>query len=94
MNISRSKIVGAVMIAAAIALAWPATSEFLAVDACLDAGGSFDAILGACDLKVSHPYVASLAYVQSPFGSPWFILIGVMLGLVGLVVFVGKGPRS
>ena len=82
------------MIAAAIALAWPATSEFFAVDACLDAGGSFDSILGICDHKVSHPYVASPAYVQSTFGSPWFILIGVVLGLVGLVVFVGKGLRS
>ena len=88
MNLSPAKIVGIAMLVAAVVMGWPATSEFFAVDACLDAGGSFNYVLGICDLKVSQPYVSS------PFRSPWLILLGVVLGLVGLVVLVGKYPRS
>jgi hypothetical protein len=32
--------------------------EFLAVDACLDRGGSFNYVAGQCDLIESHAYVA------------------------------------
>ncbi len=39
------------------ALAWPCVSEFLAVDRCLDAGGSFNYATASCDLTANHPYV-------------------------------------
>ncbi len=35
--------------------AWQEMEEFLAIDACLDAGGSFDYQTRACDFEVSHP---------------------------------------
>ena len=41
----------------AVVLIWPAVSEFLAVDRCLDAGGSFNYLLGSCDLAANHPYL-------------------------------------
>ena len=31
--------------------------EFIAVDVCLDAGGSYDYSTGECDISASHPYV-------------------------------------
>jgi hypothetical protein len=40
------------------AIAWPFTMEFLAVDRCLDAGGSFDYDTGRCDFGAVHPGVA------------------------------------
>lgn len=45
--------IGAFLFAAV--LTWPAVSEFLAVDGCLDAGGSFDYALGRCDFVTNHP---------------------------------------
>jgi hypothetical protein len=84
------------MVVAAVGLGWPAVSEFLAVDQCLDAGGSFNGASGICDLQESHPptLTPASAYVPSASGSSWRILLGAALGLVGLVMMIEKGPRS
>jgi hypothetical protein len=42
---------------AAAAMVWSPISTFLAVDSCLDAGGSFDYTSHECDFESSHPYV-------------------------------------
>ena len=42
----------------AVVLAWLFVSEFLEVDRCLDAGGSFNYASGQCDFKSNHPYVS------------------------------------
>ena len=44
--------IAALVIAAAVA--WPFAAELLAVDRCLDAGGSFDYKTGQCDFKLTH----------------------------------------
>lgn len=41
----------------ALGLVWPFASEFVAVDRCLDADGSFDYAKNTCDFAISHPYV-------------------------------------
>jgi hypothetical protein len=94
MHLSASKVIGVVMVVAAVALAWPAISEFFAVDQCLDAGGSFNGVLSKCDFEGTHTSTPSLAYVPSPSGSSWRILLGAALGLVGFGIAIGKGSRS
>ncbi|WP_124453451.1 hypothetical protein [Paucibacter sp. KBW04] len=49
----------AVLLATALLLAWPHAQQFLAVDACLDSGGSYNYTAGACDHQASHPHAAT-----------------------------------
>lgn len=71
---------GAVLLGAPLL---PYAREFAAVDKCLDAGGSFDYSVGACDHQESHPYVPFGA--RHPSAKPAlisggaFILIGLLL---------------
>ena len=46
-----------VLALAGLALGLPVVSEFLAADACLDAGGSFNYVMSRCDHSTNHPYV-------------------------------------
>lgn len=56
---------------------------FLAVDSCLDAGGSFDYSKGRCDFQMSHPHESHL------LSSPVTLGVGALFALAGglLVVF-------
>jgi hypothetical protein len=67
---------------------WPAVDylrEFVAVDACLDAGGSFDYAQSRCDLRESHEFVAYS--VRHP--ASWRIaVLGGVAFVVGVVAFV------
>jgi len=56
--------------------------EFLAVDSCLDQGGSYDYALGACDMAVQH--TPQVSWLQHP-------VVAVVTGggfLVGLALLV------
>src|SRR5256885_8641445 len=74
----------AVLLAAPLALAVIYAREFLAVDAALDAGASYDYREGRADYAQSHPYI--------PFSERHGILRNVsgwsMLGVVGYAVVV------
>jgi drug/metabolite transporter (DMT)-like permease len=49
---------GIALIAVGVVVALrPRLSEFLAVDRCLDEGGSYDYAQGRCDRATNHPYV-------------------------------------
>ena len=64
-------------------------SEFVAVDGCLDRGGSYDYVAQTCDFTVSHEYV--------PFGVRHPILArGFPVGIIGVVggVFVVLWRRA
>jgi len=50
-------LLGVALMLTAAALVWSPVSTFLAVDSCLDAGGSFDYSSYECDFESSHPYV-------------------------------------
>ena len=53
------RIVGvALMVAGAFVALRPRVVEFLAVDSCLDHGGSYDYVRRECDHVKNHPYVA------------------------------------
>ena len=49
------KIVAITLLVLAIVLIWTWVTEFLAVDACLDSGGSYDYERRVCDYRSSHP---------------------------------------
>jgi hypothetical protein len=53
-------VLGAALVLTGIVVpAIPWASEFFAVDACLDAHGSYDYVKGECDYVNSHPYIPS-----------------------------------
>ena len=72
-------VAGAVLLAASAWLAWTAIARLLAVDACLDAGGSFDHARGLCDLRRSHP-------VAGAGESAWRLAVSLLLTAGGLAV--------
>jgi len=75
-------VIGTLVLGAVVG---PYTREFLAVDRCLDGGGSFDYAVGDCDHKENHPYVPFAA--RHPAAAPAAVG-GVALILIGL--FLGK----
>ena len=47
---------GVALMLSAVALVWSPVATFLAVDGCLDSGGSFNYAFHECDFESSHPY--------------------------------------
>ncbi len=41
----------------AVLATWPLVRELAAVDACLDSGGSYDAVLRVCSMSASFPFI-------------------------------------
>jgi len=60
-------------------LAKDAGSEFLAVDSCLDSGGSYDYNKNECDKMTNHPYIS---YYKRNKAS---MVAGLLLSLGGLI---------
>jgi hypothetical protein len=56
--------------------------EFLAVDGCLDAGGSFDYLKQTCDFSQNHAYLASSVRHRA-------LARAAMIGCVTLVAVAG-----
>jgi len=56
-------------------------SEFLAVDSCLDSGGSYNYYENSCDHENNHPYSTYLTRKRG------LIIIFSSLSVIGLVVF-------
>ena len=52
---SAKKIAAITLLVVASVLTWTWVAEFLAVDACLDSGGSYDYERSVCDHQSSHP---------------------------------------
>ena len=84
MNATRSRLLGAFLLCAAIAVGWPAISEFMTIDTCLDAGGSLNYVRGSCDLQQSQSNPISLGRV------PWRIICSASLGVAGLRVLLRR----
>ena len=64
-------------LAAALLLARPHAQRFLAVDACLDSGGSFNYKVGTCDHQASHPYAAIAGGWSLSFAAVLVILAAI-----------------
>jgi hypothetical protein len=62
-------------------------SEFLAIDTCLDRGGSFDYDRMQCDYEQNHPYVSFSA--RHPVLAPTFLpLAGLGASFAGVGAFL------
>ncbi|CAN5180106.1 hypothetical protein BH24GEM2_BH24GEM2_07700 [soil metagenome] len=72
----RWRLLGVLFLAASAFLLWPYVSAFLAVDTCLDSGGSYNYVTSTCDFHQSHP---SRSFYESV--TFW---AGIVLGLLGL----------
>lgn len=86
---------GLVLIVLGGALAvWPALGyvrEFVAVDACLDAGGSFDYTHSRCDHAENHAFIA---YSDRHPMSVWIAAAGGIVLATGTVMFFLRFPRT
>lgn len=69
------------------ATAWPIASEFLAVDHCLDAGGSYDYDARRCDFNGSHPGMAILERHGIS------LVLGGALSVIGCVLLLRRRKR-
>jgi hypothetical protein len=76
-------LLGVALLLAAVAFAWTPVSDFLAVDSCLDAGGSFDYANGICDFERSHPYAPRADRSARAGAAVVLAIIGVALSIVG-----------
>ena len=65
-------------------VAVPYTREFLAMDSCLDGGGSFDYLAATCDHAENHPYAPFAT--RHPLGIP-MALAGGVFATVGLLLW-------
>ena len=78
---------GYLLLAVACTFAGCAFSEHLAVDSCLDRGGSFDYVRTVCDTAGSHPYEPDYLY--------WLLAFGAgVAGLFALLVGRQKGAHA
>ncbi len=73
------RVAGVTLLVAAMALIWRSMAEFIAVDACLDRGGSYNYATGVCDFTESHPFApqprtASL-WLALAFGAGELVLL-------------------
>lgn len=71
----------------------PRLRIWLAIDTCLDRGGSFNYVAAACDFQRNHPYrpEAITAPWVSPAGTA--MASGILLPGLGLLLF-GTGRRA
>jgi LPXTG-motif cell wall-anchored protein len=83
-----SKVLGIILVLGGSAVGWPGTAAFFAVDACLDAGGSFNYTRSVCDVGQSHAYSPTLAH------SPWLILLGGAMVLSGVWAIFRRRTRA
>jgi len=75
------------LLAAALA-AWPLAKEFVAIDACLDAGGSYDSVHAQCSMSTSHPLIP----LHRTHG--FFIVAAAVAALFAALSFLSSKLRS
>jgi hypothetical protein len=85
MNPAHFKLLGVALMVAGIVLAWSVPGDHFTVDACLDAGGSYDRKRGVCDMGQTHPAI--------PASFPWPLLAGSALAGIGFGCLL-KGWRT
>jgi len=77
-----------VLLAIALLLAWPQAQQFLAVDACLDSGGSYNYAVGVCDHQASHPYIETAGSWSLWFAAALVVLAALAPPLI--IRWVGR----
>jgi hypothetical protein len=77
-NMPRLRVLGCFLLLLGAGLVAFEAAAFLAVDACLDAGGSFNYQLALCDFSRSHPVQGSTG-VLAAFGLVALVVGGVLV---------------
>jgi hypothetical protein len=88
MRISAARL--ALLLSAALVvliLSSPRVEHWLAVDSCLDLGGSFDYVAGICDFSKSHPFA------PQPWLTWWGVVAATGASLVMAGVFMWRDRR-
>jgi len=75
-------IVCFVLVFAGFYLVWPSMNEFLAIDSCLDRGGSYDYAHGLCDLEGSRSF--GLNEQRNSKTGLLLLIAGMIIGLLTL----------
>lgn len=55
MGTQAKRLTATALVVTALFVAWQPLHESIAIDSCLDSGGSFDYAANACDYEDSHP---------------------------------------
>ena len=76
---------GLVLVAFAAWFVFPVIYDLLAIDSCLDRGGSFNHALSACDFSTNHPSISTLS--RQGFRLTAFVIFS-LLGLKFLVPYL------
>jgi hypothetical protein len=74
-----ARLIGVGLLAFAGILLWQPVNDFLAVDRCLDAGGSYDYAKQVCDFNISHPIQSSRVTFWEGLG---IVLVGLGIGTI------------
>jgi hypothetical protein len=86
-------LVGVGLMLSVVTLVWAPLATFLAVDSCLDAGGSFNYASRVCDFEQSHLYVSESYTVRLGLASV-LALSGVAMTIVARYRRRGVSPHA
>jgi hypothetical protein len=70
-----------------VAAVWRVASDYMALESCLDLGGSFDYVRSACDLTESHAVVSLFAWRG-------FFLTSALVFAVPVVLATARGRKE
>jgi hypothetical protein len=79
------KLAKVLIVVPVLILLWSYASEFLAVDACLDAGNVYDFAQGLCRSDVRH-----LPYVRYSERHLWLLLSAAVPIVTGIITLLAK----
>ena len=74
-----------------VTLAWVPLTTWLAVDACLDAGGSYDHVLSRCDHDLSHPGPIGMPISFRDMGTA--VAVGALATGLLMLAFIRQDKR-
>jgi hypothetical protein len=77
------RLTGGLLLALAWIVIWPLLAQFVAIDGCLDAGGSYDYINSVCDFTENHEYFP--VFDRQGFRIVGFLVFSV-LGILALAI--------
>ena len=91
MKLGGALVLLGIVLVGAVAVSY--AREFVAVDSCLDAGGSFDYSRMECDYRANHPYI------RYSVRHPWAEFVAASGGLIAvgglaLVLWLRKWNRA
>ncbi len=84
-------VVGICLVVLALWFLSPVIADLLAIDRCLDNGGSFNHVESVCDLTVSHPHMST--FERQGFRLVTFVVLLIWGALLVLPIFSRRGNK-